>query len=160
MAAGLVAWLAIVASDVATPAVLASGLVGVTLLAAALRWPAALGAALAALGGAYAVLLVIDDPPLDSRAAGVAAALLVAGELAGWARELGGATRDEPGNAWRRPIWIAGVALGALAVAWALLALADLARVDGLAVEAIGAVAAVTALVVIRSAARWTEQED
>jgi hypothetical protein len=41
----------------------------------------------------------------------------------------------------------------ALALAWGLLALVDLARVEGLAVEAVGAHAAVAALVLIRSVA-------
>jgi hypothetical protein len=112
--------------------------------------PLTLGPALAALGGAYAALLLVDEPPLDTRAAGVATALVVVGELVGWARELAGATRDEPGNAWRRPVWIAGVGMGALALAWAVLAVADLARVEGLAIEAVGAVAALAALVIVR----------
>ena len=77
-------------------------------------------------------------------------ALVVVGELVGWARELAGATRDEPGNAWRRPAWIAGVGMGALGLAWAVLAVADLARVQGLAIEAVGAVAALAALLVVR----------
>ena len=93
-------------------------------------------------------MLTIDEPPLDSRAAGVAAALLVVGELSGWARELAGTT-DEPGGAWRRPAWIAGAGLGALALAWIVLAVADVARVEGLAVEAAGAVAALAALVLV-----------
>ena len=62
----------------------------------------------------YAGLLAVDDPPLDARAAGVAAALLVVGELVGWSRELATTTRDEPGGAWRRPVWIARLGLGAL----------------------------------------------
>jgi hypothetical protein len=103
---------------------------------------------LTASAAAYAVLLTIDEPPLDSRAAGVAAALVVVGELSGWARELAGTT-DEPGGAWRRPAWIAGAALGALALAWTAIAVADLARLEGLAVEAVGALAALATLVVV-----------
>ena len=116
----------------------------------------ALGPALMASAGAYATLLAIDDPPLDTRVAGVAVALLVVGELVGWARELGSATRDEPGNAWRRPIWIAGIAMGALGITWTLLAVADLARVEGLGAEVVGALAALGALVLVRRVA--TEQ--
>lgn len=143
-------WLGIVASNDAAALVTVLGLAGAALTGVAVVVPIVLGPALAALGGAYVVLLLIDEPPLDSRAAGVAAALVVVGELAGWARELGGATRDEPGNAWRRAAWIAGAGLGALALAWAVLAVADLARVQGLAIEAVGAVAAVAALLVVR----------
>ena len=150
MALATAVWLGIVAGDDAAALVTGLGFLGAALTGCAVVWSVLLGPALAALGGAYVVLLLIDDPPLDSRAAGVAAALVVVGELVGWARELGGATRDEPGNAWRRPAWIAGAGMGALALAWAVLAVADLARVQGLAIEAVGAVAALAALLVVR----------
>jgi hypothetical protein len=126
------------------------GLLGTALTGAAVVWPVALGPALATLAAAYVALLLIDEPPLDTRAAGVAAALVVVGELAGWSRELGGATRDEPGNAWRRPVWVAAAGLGGLGLAWVVLAVADVARVEGLAIEAVGAVAALAALLVVR----------
>ena len=129
---------------------LALGIAGTALTGAALVWPLVLGPALAALAGAYAVLLLVDDPPLDSRAAALAAALVVVGELVGWSHELAGPTRDEPGNAWRRPAWIAGAGIAALGLAWAVLAVADLARVQGLAIEAVGALAALGALLVVR----------
>ena len=148
MALGTALWLAVVASSDAVGVVV--GLVGAALAGAAVAVPLLLGPALAALACAYVALLVIDDPPLDTRAAGVAMALVVVGELVGWARELAGAPRDEPGNAWRRPVWIAGVGIGALGLAWAVLAVADLARVQGLAIEAVGAVAALAALLVVR----------
>jgi hypothetical protein len=143
-------WLGVVSGSDAAAAVTALGLAGTALTGAALVWPVALGPALATLGGAYVALLLIDEPPLDTRAAGVAGALVVVGELAGWTRELAGATRDEPGNAWRRPAWIAGAGIGALGLAWLVLAVADLARVEGLAIEAVGAVAALAALLVAR----------
>ena len=50
----------------------------------------------------------------------------------------------------RRPAWIAGVGMGSLGLAWGVLAVADLARVQGLAIEAVGAVAALAALLVAR----------
>ena len=84
------------------------------------------------------------------RAAGVAAALLVVGELVGWSRELAATTRDEPGGAWRRPAWIAALGIGALLLVWALLALVDLVRVEGLAVEAVGAACALAAVLLVR----------
>lgn len=127
---------------------LAAGLLGAAATAAASVRPAALAVALPASAAAYALLLTIDDPPLDSRAAGVAAALLVVGELSGWARELAGTT-DEPGGAWRRPAWIAAAGAGALALAWVVVAVADVARVEGLAVEAVGALAALAALFLV-----------
>ena len=150
MALGAAVWLGVAASADAAALVAILGLVGAALTGAAVVLPIVLGPALAALGSAYVALLLIDEPPLDTRAAGVAAALVVIGELVGWTRELGGATRDEPGNAWRRPAWIAGAGIGALGLAWVLLAVADLARVEGLAIEAVGAVAALAALLVVR----------
>ena len=152
---GLAVWLAVAASDDATAPVLALGLAGSAAAAGALFRPVALGPSLAASAAAYAVLLAIDEPPLDSRAAGVAAALLAVGELTGWSRELASATTDEPGGAWRRPMWIAAAVAGATGLAWVLVAMVDIARVEGLAVEAVGALAAlaVVFLLVRRSAA-------
>ena len=138
--------------------VLLSGAGGSALVAASLLRPVTLAPGLLALGGAYGALLAIDDPPLDSRAAAVAVALVVVGELVGWARELAATTRDEPGNAWRRPIWIAGLALATLALAWPLLAIVDLSRPEGLAVEAVGAVAAVAALLLVLAQQRAGRQ--
>jgi hypothetical protein len=134
--------------------VLALGLAGALLTALALAQAVLLGLALATSGAAYGLILAVDDPPLDARAAGVAAGLLIVGELVGWSRELRATTRDEPGGAWRRPAWIASLGIGALLLVWALLALVDLARVEGLAVEAIGAACALAALLVARRLAR------
>ncbi len=152
-------WLTLAASDSAALPVLAVGLLGALGTAIALWQAVVLGPALVASAGAYAVLLALDDPPLDARAAGVAACLLVCGELVGWARELATPTRDEPGNAWRRPVWIAGAGIGALGLVTVLLAVVDLARVEGLAIEAIGAVAALTALVAVVRLARTPAEE-
>jgi hypothetical protein len=152
VSAGLAVWLGLSASPDATGVVLAAGLLGTAATAIAFVRPVVLGAALTTSAAAYALLLAIDDPPLDSRAAGVAAALVVVGELNGWARELAG-TRDEPGGAWHRPAWIAGVAVGALGLCWVVLAIADVTRLEGLGIEAVGALAALAALAV---AARLT----
>jgi hypothetical protein len=153
VALALTVWLAADASADGRGVVLPIGLVATALTAAALVWPVALGFALVASAGAYAALLAIDEPPLDTRAVGVSAALVVVGELVGWARELASSTRDEPGGAWRRPIWIAGAAVVALGLSWMLLALVDAVRVEGLAYEAVGALAALGALVVVWRAA-------
>jgi hypothetical protein len=40
--------------------------------------------------------------------------------------------------------------MGALGLAWGVLAVADLARVQGLAIEAVGAMAALAALLIVR----------
>jgi len=134
--------------------VLAAGAAGALATAVALRLPTLLGPALVLSGGAYGLLLGIDDPPLDARAAGVAAALLVVGELVGWARELASTTRDEPGNAWRRPVWVAGAGIGTVGLVTVLLAVVDVAQVEGLAIEALGALAALAAVVVLVRMAR------
>ena len=68
--------------------VLALGLAGALLTALALVQAVLLGLALATSGAAYGLMLAVDDPPLDVRAAGVAAGLLIVGELVGWSREL------------------------------------------------------------------------
>ena len=133
---------------------LAAGAAGALATAVALRLPTLLGPALVLSGGAYGLLLGIDDPPLDARAAGVAAALLVVGELVGWARELASTTRDEPGNAWRRPVWIAGAGIGTVGLVTVLLAVVDVAHVEGLAIEALGALAALAAVLVLVRMAR------
>ena len=133
---------------------LAAGAAGALATAVALRLPTLLGPALVLSGGAYGLLLGIDDPPLDARAAGVAAALLAVGELVGWARELASTTRDEPGNAWRRPVWIAGAGIGTVGLVTVLLAVVDVAQVEGLAIEALGALAALAAVVVLVRMAR------
>ena len=153
MSLGLAAWLAAGAGEDAAMPVLALGLAGALLTALALVQAVLLGLALATSGAAYGLMLAVDDPPLDVRAAGVAAGLLIVGELVGWSHELA-ATRDEPGGAWRRPVWIASLGVGALLLVWALLALVDLARVEGLAVEATGAVCALAALLVAGRLAR------
>jgi hypothetical protein len=127
--------------------VLALGVAGALLTAAAVVWPVLLYLALAVSGSGYAAHLAIDEPALDVRVAGVAACLLAMGELVGWARELWTTTRDEPGETWRRPTWVAAAAAGALLLVWGLLAVVDLARVEGLAVEAVGALCALVAIV-------------
>lgn len=154
MALGLAVWLALVASDDAAAPVLVLGVTGALLTAAAVVWPVLLGLALGLSGSGYALHLAIDEPPLDARAAGVAACLLVVGELVAWAHELWSTTRDEPGAEWRRPTWIAATGAGSLLLVWGLLAIVDVARVEGLAVEAVGAACALAALLVVRRLAR------
>ena len=70
MALGLAGWLAVVAGDDAAVPVLALGSIGALLTAAALVWAVLLGVSLATSAGAYALLLAIDEPPLDTKAAG------------------------------------------------------------------------------------------
>lgn len=149
LAAGLATWLAAEASGVIAWPVLAIGLSGSVAVGIALLWPPALAAGLALPGAAYATLLAVDQPSLDGRAAIVSACLVVIAGLVDWSLELRASSPDEPGGRWRRLAWVAAGGIGALALGGALLALVDLARTEGIVVEAIGAAAALTAIVLV-----------
>jgi hypothetical protein len=145
----LTGWLALEAGPSARPFVLVAGLAGAVLVAPALLWPLLLAAGLALLGTAYAVLLAIDEPSLDGRSAVVAAGLVVVAGLADWSVELRTTTPDEPGGLWRRPFWVAVGAIATLGLGAALLAVVDLLRTEGLAIEALGTAAALAAVVLL-----------
>lgn len=125
------------------------GLGGALGVAVALIWPPALAAGLALSAAAYAILLAVDEPPLDGRAAVVATCLVLIAGLVDWSLELRTTSPDEPGGRWRRLLWIAVGGVGAFALAGGLLALTDLARTGGILVEAVGAVAALAAVVLL-----------
>jgi hypothetical protein len=149
-----------VAGDDATVAVVSLGAAGTGVLAAAvlLRLTALAGVAVGLLGGAYAVLLVVDDAPLDVRAPLVAAGLVSAWELGAWSVELSAGLPLERGQAWRHVAWISVVATGTLVAGLVVLLLADTVRVSGLVVEAAGVVAAIATLVLVwRAAGRRAE---
>ncbi len=111
--------------------------------------------AAALVGGAYAASLAIEADGVDLAAPLVAAGLLLACELAFWAHELRTTSPDEPGLRGLRAAWLSLLTLGTLGVGAGLVTLADIARVDGLAVEAIGAAAALgVAVVVLRDVHR------
>ena len=116
--------------------------------------PEPLMGVLALLGGAYVALLAIDDPPLDARSAIVGASLLAIGELAYLSVEARDAVRGEAGTTARRVGWIAVLAIVALGLGAALLAVVDVLRAGGIAVEAIGTAAAAAAVGVLVIAAR------
>jgi hypothetical protein len=130
--------------------------VTVTLLAVTLAVgrSEAVPVALALLGGEYVLVLVVDDPPLDTRAVLVGATLLVIGELSFLSLEVGSTTPGEPGAVARRVGFVAALALGALFVGSALLALADVVRAGGIAVDALGAAAAGLTVTLLWATAR------
>jgi hypothetical protein len=113
--------------------------------------------ALALLGGSYAVILAIDDPPLDTRAAVVGAALLAIGELAHLSVVARSAVTEEAGALAQRVGSVAVLVLAALFVGGALSALVDLLRTGGLAVEVMGTAAALGAVGLLVAAARRPE---
>jgi hypothetical protein len=123
---------------------LALGASGAALLLAgvALGAGAAVAAGDALLGGGYAAHLLLDDPPLDGRAALVAAGLALAAELAYWSIELRGEVTQHVGEQLRRFVAEIVLCLGGLALAAVVLAAADLGRPGGVAIEAVGVGAA------------------
>lgn len=123
-------------------------------VALALGRPEPVAGALALLAAEYALVLVVDDPALDSRSVLVGATLLVVGELSFLCLETRSTTPGEPGAVARRIGFVAAFALGALFVGLALLALADVARAGGIVVDALGAVAAGGAVTLLWLAAR------
>jgi hypothetical protein len=161
LASLLAVWLRVAAEDAATGwAVGATAALGALTLAIGLvlRRAVVIPAALVLLGGSYGLLLTLDGEPLDRRAAAVSAVVFLVGELAYWALELRGEVTDEPGSYTRRLAALALLACGAAALAGGLLALVDLAGRGGIAIEIVGAGAALAVLVVLlfltRQAAR------
>ncbi len=145
----------IATSDARLPAG-ALGAFAVLILVVSLAVPvrALIPVTLALLGASYATILVIDDPTLDMRAAVVGAALLAIGELAHLAIEARSAVVDGADTTARRVGSIAIMVLVALVVGGGLMALVDLARTGGLAIEALGVAAAVGAVGLLALATR------
>jgi hypothetical protein len=130
--------------------------VAIVALAAALLlgWPRLVSLALVLLGGVYALYLGVDDPPLDVSAPAFAAGLLVAAELAFWSLDERAEVLGERGETLRRSAIVAGLGVAALVLCSALLALADVARTSGLAVDLLGAAAAVAVLLTLAAMTR------
>ena len=147
-ATALAGWLAFIAGPEAVWPVEAIGALAVTGLAVTLvvGKPAPLGGVLALLGAAYAVILVLDDPALDTRSAIVGAALLAIGELAYLSTEARSAVTEEAGAVAWRVGTVAVLVLLVLFLGGALVALVDVLRTGGFAIEVIGAAAAVGAV--------------
>ena len=116
--------------------------------------PEPVAGVLALFGGAYVAILAIDDPPLDARAAIVGAALLAIGELTHLSIEARDKVTGEPGTTTRRVAWVAVLVALTLAVSAGLLALVDLLRAGGIAIEALGTAAAAAAVGLLVLAAR------
>jgi hypothetical protein len=151
-------WLDSGAGSTAARPVAGLGAAAAVLLVATLvvRRAEGIAAALLLLGAAYAVTLVLDDPPLDARAAIVGAALLAIGELAHLSLGARSAVTEEAGAAAHRIARIAFLVLGAMALGAAVLALADLLRTGGIAIEVVGVAAALAAVGLLVLAARET----
>jgi hypothetical protein len=125
------------------------GALGWTIAALALagRWPSLLPWGLVGVGAGYTVFLGLRSGSVDARAPVVAAALFAAAELAFWSVE----PREGPSERAvlvRRLALVAGGALGTALVGALLLVLVAGAS-GGLALEAIGVLAAVLTLAIV-----------
>ena len=155
--AGTGAWLIVIAEDgylaranvlvtVSALAVLAGGLV--------LSLPATIPAAIVLLGAEYATILGFESDALDPRAPLVAGALLAVAELAYWSLELRGPVVDEAGTYLRRVALLATLVVGAVGLGVMLLTLVEVVAAGGVAVDILGAAAALVAVALLALAAR------
>lgn len=132
---------------------------GVLVVALAVARFEAVAPALALLAAAYAVILVVDDPPLDARGAIVGAALLAIGEFAHLSLEARSGVTGEAGATTRRLGSVCLLVLAALFLGGILIALVDLVHASGLTIEAVGAAAALGAVGVLVLAARSASRD-
>jgi hypothetical protein len=130
-------------------AIVGVGAASLLLLAAgvAVRRPALVGAAVAVCGAEYAVFLGFRGGTVDRWAPLVAAALFVGAELGYRAAEPSNPA-PEPDLIVRSILWLVGGVLATTALGPVLLAAAGGAEA-GLGLEALGVVAAATALVIV-----------
>jgi hypothetical protein len=124
------------------------------LAALVLAWPSLVAATLVLVGGLYGAQLAMDGEPLDSAVVLFAAGVVVTAELAYWSLEEREGVRGEEGESARRLAFVMLLGGAALAVGAVLLALVDVVRASGLAVDVLGTVAAAAALLAVVIAAR------
>ncbi len=123
-----------------------------------LGWAPLIPAAAALAGGLYAAELAIADAPLDVAVPAVAAGLLLCTELAYWSLEERTRWVGQAGEGLRRAAVVALLGAAAFLVAASLLALVDALRARGLALDLLGALAAVTVLATVVLVARGRRQ--
>jgi hypothetical protein len=119
-----------------------------------LGWSTLVPVSVALVGGLYAAQLAIDDAPLDAATPALAATLLLAAELAYWSLDERSFIPGDPGEGLRRAAFFAVIGVSAAVVAALLLAVVDAIRTRSLAVDLVGAVAAVAVLVTVVLVAR------
>jgi hypothetical protein len=132
--------------------------VALTVLAAglALRLSVAVPVAIALLGAEYVAILGFETDVLDTQAPLVAGALLAVAELAYWSLELRTPVVDEAGTYLRRIALLATLVLGVVGVGAVMLTLVELVAAGGVAIDILGAAAALGALALLALAARRT----
>ena len=127
----------------------------VVLLAAIVNeWPPLVPIAVAAAGGIYAVELALDDAPIDLAAPAIAVGLFLTAELAYWSLDESERIPGDQGDGLRRAAVVGLLGVAAFVVSSALLVLANGIRARGLALDIVGAAAAVAALAAIALLAR------
>jgi hypothetical protein len=134
-----------------------AGLVAL-LAAVVLGWSPLVPVGAVLLGGAYATRLYADDVALDARAPLLAAGLLLAAELGYWSIDARPHVRGERGADLRHLVVVVLLALAGLAAGAILLAVADLTRARGLAVDLAGAAAAAGVLLLVALVALRPQQ--
>ena len=157
--AGAGVWLAVIADDgYLVRASLVVTVVALIVLAAGLvrSQPATVPAAIVLLGAEYVAILAFETDSLDARAPLVAGALFAVSELAYWSLELRVPVLDEPGTYLRRTALLALLVLGVIGVGAGVLALVEAVAAGGVAVDIIGAAAALGALALLALASRRT----
>jgi hypothetical protein len=123
-------------------------------IAIVLGWTQFLTASLGLLGGFYGLQLAVDDTPLDLAAPIVAVGLIVTAELGYWSLEERERVEGEAGDSLRRLAFLSVLGLATFVLVAALLALVDAVRTRGLAVDLLGAAAAVATVVTVVVIAR------
>jgi hypothetical protein len=136
----------------------AVGVLALVMLAAglALNVAAVIPVAIALLGAEYVVILGFEADALDTQAPLVAGALLAVAELAYWSLELRASVVDEPGTYLRRIAVLSAIVLGVVATGIGALALVEVVSAGGVAIDVLGAAAAIGALALLAHAARRT----
>lgn len=120
----------------------------VLLAALGLRLSFLVAPALVLVGGEYAELFLLRHQTVDVRAPVYGASLLLVAELAFAALELRGG-KPEPGLLARRAAFVAIVTLGGVFVGTVALAAAAVPLEGGVALQAVGVMAAVGALLLL-----------
>jgi hypothetical protein len=125
-----------------------------------LGWSPLVPVAVALVGGTYAVELAIDDAPLDVSVPVIALSLLFAAELAYWSLDERCNATGDVGQGLRRAALVALGGVAAVVVAGGLLVLVDAVRTRGLALDVLGAVAAVAVLATLLLSSRRERSSD
>ncbi len=155
-AAGTGIWLAAIAEDgYLVRATLLAAFVAAAALAAGLvlRRPIVIPGAICLLAAPYVAALGFEIDGIDTRAPLLAALLFVVAELAYWSLELRGTLADEPGTYLRRVALLATLALVTIAAGTVVLVVVERVAARGVAIDLLGAIAAVGAIALLALAA-------